>query len=956
MCYTFYFPIIRFPIDKLCTAEAAIRERESQPGFPLALLQLAATDSLPPNTRLASSLYFKNLIKRSWTDVDGNYGLPADEVQAIKKEIVGLMTQVPSNIQAQLGDAITVIAESDFWQRWDTLVDDLVSRLSPTTPLVNNGVLQVAHAIFKRWRPLFRSDDLYTEINHVVAKFCAPFLALLQATDASITANATDKNALEQHMNTLNVSVKLIHDLSCQDIPEPLEEHLEGICSMLQKYLHYDNALLHTDEDDEIGLLEDTKGEILELLTLWVKKYEDDVNKYVGQFADTAWNLLTSVGTEIKFDGLASRALLFLTSVTGVKQHAEIFNNEEILKQVIEKVILPNLALRESDEEMFEDEPIEFIRRDLEGTDSETRRRASTDFLRQLMRQFPARVTALTMSYVDHYLTEFASNPTANWKSKDTAIYLYCSIAATGTVTSTHGVTILNPDVNLLDFFQNNIAASLVTDQSHHILQVDAIKFLYLFRSQLSPQHWQEAFPLLVKHIGSSNYVVRTYAAIAIERILYITDPKTNEPYITRAQLKPITNDLLKKLFILVTKDTAAEKIQENEFFMRCIMRLLICIREDVQPHTDLVLTSFINIVKVIRHNPSNPQFYYYLFEGIGALIRFAAPAQPEKLENAFYQPFAEILGGNVLEFMPYVFQLFAALLEASPAAALSEYYQSLIQPILTPSLWESRGNIPALSRLLSTLVSRGGEYIASHNLLEPVLVIFQKLIASRLNDGYGFDILESVLASVPRASLEPFFGPMMNLLFIRVDQGTEAYITRFVRLYHFFSAQPALGTDLFISSAEQVHPNTFVPLYLKIILPNTQKLTKPFDRKIAVVSLTKNLGDSTAFAETYVKGWGFTCEAMLKLMLQPPVTPVQDDAVIRDQDVDDAAFGVGFTALTTCKRPLKDPFPEVQDVKTWIGSYLKDADTRHGGRITRFVGERLNDEQRSALVAYMSA
>ena len=81
---------------------------------------------------------------------------------AIKRELIGLMVSVPANLQAQLGEAISAIADSDFWQRWDTLVDDLISRLTPDNTVVNNGVLQVAHSIFKRWRPLFRSDDLFT--------------------------------------------------------------------------------------------------------------------------------------------------------------------------------------------------------------------------------------------------------------------------------------------------------------------------------------------------------------------------------------------------------------------------------------------------------------------------------------------------------------------------------------------------------------------------------------------------------------------------------------------------------------------------------------------------------------------------------------------------------------------------------------------------------------------------
>ena len=56
---------------------------------------------------------------------------------------------------------------------------DLVSRFTPDNPKVNIGVLEVAHSIFKRWRPLFASDDLYTEINHVLNTFGGPFVQLL---------------------------------------------------------------------------------------------------------------------------------------------------------------------------------------------------------------------------------------------------------------------------------------------------------------------------------------------------------------------------------------------------------------------------------------------------------------------------------------------------------------------------------------------------------------------------------------------------------------------------------------------------------------------------------------------------------------------------------------------------------------------------------------------------------
>lgn len=145
--------------------------------------------------------------------------------------------------------------------------------------------------------------------------------------------------------------------------------------------------------------------------------------------------------------------------------------------------------------------------------------------------------------------------------------------------------------------------------------------------------------------------------------------------------------------------------------------------------------------------------------------VRFAAPSQPEKLETGLYAVFGSILqndvqggsgflptkrsqGNDSSEFVPYVFQLFAALLEANPAGTLTAYYTSLVQPILSPELWASKGNIPALVRLLSSLLTRGASQIAENNQLQQILAIFQSLITTRANEVYGFELLESIVAN----------------------------------------------------------------------------------------------------------------------------------------------------------------------------------------------------------------
>jgi exportin-2 (importin alpha re-exporter) len=198
----------------------------------------------------------------------------------------------------------------------------------------------------------------------------------------------------------------------------------------------------------------------------------------------------------------------------------------------------------------------------------------------------------------------------------------------------------------------------------------------------------------------------------------------------------------------------------------------------------------------------------------------------------------------------------------------------------------------------------------------------------------------------------------MLNILFVRLNSSpTTAFTSRFVRFYHFLSSQPLpLGTDFFISVAEQVQKDVFVPLYLSVILPTTQTLTSPLTRKTAVVSLTRTLATSTAFAEKYKKGWAYTCEALLKLLQDPPVlqkTSRMDD-MIDEQDVDDSGFGVGFTQLNTCRKPQRDFFPEIDDVKVWVSRTLRESDAADQMRISRFASERLSRDAGAVLAVYL--
>jgi exportin-2 (importin alpha re-exporter) len=212
----------------------------------------------------------------------------------------------------------------------------------------------------------------------------------------------------------------------------------------------------------------------------------------------------------------------------------------------------------------------------------------------------------------------------------------------------------------------------------------------------------------------------------------------------------------------------------------------------------------------------------------------------------------------------------------------------------------------------------------------------------------------------------------VLKIVFARLQNSrTENFAIKFTRWYHVVSARQdkGLGADFFIAAADAIQnecvwqseaPNNtkgsssiFRQLYPQVILQETQKLARPIDRKVAVISFTKTIADSTNFVERYKKGWAHSANAMLAV-LENPIVPQTVDPIITDLDVNDMSFGVGYTPLNTVRKIPQDPWPEIVDVKKWVGQYLTEANRRHNGRIGVYAQEMLKPEAQQALASYM--
>lgn len=77
--------------------------------------------------------------------------------------------------------------------------------------------------------------------------------------------------------------------------------------------------------------------------------------------------------------------------------------------------------------------------------------------------------------------------------------------------------------------------------------------------------------------------------------------------------------------------------------------------------------------------------------------------------------------------------------------------YRELLPFLLTPASWQQKGSIPGLVKLLKAFLARDAKQMVATGQYTAVLaVVQQRLIPSKLNDSWGFDLLEAVVQHIP--------------------------------------------------------------------------------------------------------------------------------------------------------------------------------------------------------------
>lgn len=520
---------------------------------------------------------------------------------------------------------------------------------------------------------------------------------------------------------------------------------------------------------------------------------------------------------------------------------------------------------------------------------------------------------------------------------------------------STLGVSETNEAVNVMDFFNNHIFPEL-QDPNHNsrpVVKATSLKFVTTFRNQFTREQLVALMPTLITHLGSPIIVVHTFAAYAIERILLTKEDihgVSKQSKITGAELKPFLEQLFTGLFSIIEN----QDLNENEYVMKCVMRALSVAQEDVIPIAHIIIEKLTNTLARVAKNPRNPQYNHFLFESIAVLVKSVCskdPSQAPNLESLLFPPFQTILQMEILEFTPYVFQILAQMLEYRSVANGLGQYEALFRPLLTPTLWERKGNVPALTRLVTAYLLKAGPELVAAGHLTGLLGCFQKLLSSAATEGDAFKLLNSFILYVPDESLRPHIRMVFTLLLTRLQNAKSSshrynrFSSHMIYFFALFTAKK--GPRAFFDELESIQRGMTFQLIVQVWLPRLREdAPKGLETKIQVVGLTRLITETPSLLDD-TSGQQIWCGVIVTLV-SLLTSPMKSDADADLQDLlvaGDMQYDSTFSSLTFAKKQATDPFPDITDPVGTFAKSLGDFSRQFPGRVPPLIHEALKDD-----------
>ncbi|KAK1442834.1 ARM repeat like protein [Babesia gibsoni] len=542
---------------------------------------------------------------------------------------------------------------------------------------------------------------------------------------------------------------KVLTYIHSVDLPETCEDNVHVYLGGLMELFRFSNPIVK--QLDQADVVMKLKVSICKLMRYYAERYQEVFHPFVFTFIEDVVNVCRSLSQEEEDDKLVSAILDFFTASASTHwgpygNRASPFTNADFLADMMQAIILPNIGFRECDLYLIDDSPVEFVQRELDTGSGHSRRFSAINFLKKLVGTYG--------EMVQQIINQFAQNvANANdYKLKE----LYLQLIICSNFKS-------NAGFNVQAYFSNYLKGDLIresqalqNEQENVLIVMALLKFVFTFKKHLSEEDVVYMVAPVTCFLNHENDVVRYLAAETMSRILPLAIAH-------KVQLK---QTLLQALECLLNRMRTEE---QNEFYVRCAMRIFLFLRQDIRESGFMMLDIIVELIKAASDNPVNPVYNHYLFECLSVILRIHLGAGSteavSRIEDTLIPTIAIIIQQEMHPFVPYSLQILYVLLRATQRP--SDTYVQLFTHLASLESWRaSTANAQGSAKLLICYFERYAMFEKEVNSnVENILSIFHYCLTHRKLYVVALDLLNGIVRYLPVNAYCKFLSSIVTVL-----------------------------------------------------------------------------------------------------------------------------------------------------------------------------------------------
>ncbi|XKL59631.1 hypothetical protein PGB90_000647 [Kerria lacca] len=407
-------------------------------GFAPTLLQLVMSNELELPIRQAGAIYLKNLITQSWIESEPEPGAPIpfniheQDRGMIRNSIVEAIIHAPELIRLQLTVCVNSIIKHDFPGRWTQIVDKISIYLQNPEGEKIYGALLCLYQLVKNFEYKKREERIpLNEAMHLL-------LPMLYNLMIRLLPVQSEKSVLLQKQ-VLKVFYSLVQYVLPLEIisKEVFSQWMQIIIQIVDRMVPPEANAVDDDEKPDTPWWKCKKWATKILFRIFErygspnnvsKEYKEFAEWYLKTFSGSVINVIISVLDRQRRKEYVSpqvlQSFLFYLNQSISHAHSWSFLKNHMFG-IIQEVIFPLLCHSDIDEELWETDPLEYIRVTYDSYEDLLSHKTAAQNLLHSACQKRKQILPKTVQF----LMQGLQMPNADPKQKDGALCMVGAIA-----------------------------------------------------------------------------------------------------------------------------------------------------------------------------------------------------------------------------------------------------------------------------------------------------------------------------------------------------------------------------------------------------------------------------------------------------------------------------------------------------------------------------------------------